>query len=294
MTSLAAVADELYAIAPDDFTAARDAAARRARDDGDRDLAAEVKQLRRPSVGAWLVNQLARRHSDQLDDLLDLGETLRAAQDALDGAELRTMTRQRRQVIQSLSELAAGIASEGGRRVGDAAQREVEATLDAALADEQAAHAVRSGRLMRALTSTGLEAVELSGAVAAPEGSPPPRRARSSTKGSAGKAGAKAATAKKDERRAADERAAAEARAALTAAEQELAARETEFTDARDAVTAARDQVTELEDALTKAIEAKSAAEQSRRTADQARKTAARARDAAQRAVAAAEKKLRD
>jgi hypothetical protein len=293
MTSLATVADELYALAPDDFTAARDAAARRARDDGDRDLAGEVKQLRRPSVGAWLVNQLARRHGDQLDDLLDLGETLRAAQDALDGAELRTMTRQRRQVIQSLSELAAGIAAEGDRRVGDAAQREVEATLDAALADEQAAQAVRSGRLMRPLTSTGLEAVDLSGAVAAPEEPPPARVARSKPKAAAN-AAAKKSAPKKDVRRAADEQAAAKARESLTAAEHELAERETEFTAARDAVATARDQVTELEDALIEATERKGAAEQARRAADQARKTAARARDAAQRAVTAAEKKLRN
>jgi hypothetical protein len=292
MTSLAAVADELYALPPDEFTAGRDAAARTARDGGDRELAAEVKQLRRPPVAAWLVNQLARQHTERLDDLLDLGETLRAAQDALDGAELRTMTRQRREVIRSLADLAGELAAAAGQRVADAAQREVEATLDAALADEQAANAVRSGRLMRALASTGLEAVDLTDAVAAPDpdGSPArPKRAK--TAKPAG--GATKAAPKRDERRAAAQQALSDARESLKGAERELAEQENELTAARDAVTAAREQVSELETALVEANERRSAAEHDRRAAEQAHKTAVRARDAAQRVVETAEKKLR-
>jgi hypothetical protein len=293
MTSLAAVADELYALAPDEFIAARDAAARKARDDSDRDLAAEVKQLRRPSVGAWLVNQLARQHADRLEDLLDLGETLRAAQDALDGAELRTMTRQRRQVIRSLSELAAELAAASDRRVGDAAQREVEGTLDAALADEQAAQAVRSGRLMRALSSTGLEAVDLTDAVAAPEATAKPRRSRRTQPVEPSK-GAKKAQPGKGVRRAAHEKALTAARESLGEAERTLTDHESELGAAREAVGSARERVAELETALTEASEQQSAAERDRRAADQARKSAVRARDAAQRAVDAAEKKLRN
>src|SRR6478752_676986 len=122
------IAVELYALAPEQFTAARDSAAKHARDDGDRDLAATIKHWRRPSLGAWLVNQLVRVHPDELDDLLDLGAALREAQDALDGAELRTLSRQRHQAIRGLSELARE-----QRTIADAAQREFESTLDAAL-----------------------------------------------------------------------------------------------------------------------------------------------------------------
>jgi hypothetical protein len=294
MTSLAAVADELYALAPDEFIAARDAAARKARDDSDRDLAAEVKQLRRPSVGAWLVNQLARQHADRLEDLLDLGETLRAAQHALDGAELRTMTRQRRQVIRSLSELAGELAAAADRRVGDAAQREVEGTLDAALADEQAAQAVRSGRLMRALSSTGLEAVDLTDAVAAPDATAKPRRSRRTQPVEPSKGAAKKAQPGKGVRRAAHEKALTLARESLAETERTLTDHESELGAAREAVGSARERVAELETALTEASEQQSAAERDRRAADQARKSAVRARDAAQRAVDAAEKKLRN
>ena len=88
--------------------------------------------LRRPSLGAWLANQLARSHSTELDELLELGEALRAAQDALDGAELRTMSKRRREVVSSLAALAQGIAADANHKVGDAALRELEATLEAA------------------------------------------------------------------------------------------------------------------------------------------------------------------
>ena len=97
----AEIADHLYALAPDEFTAARETAAKAARDEGERELADAVKKFRKPSISTWLVNVIAR--TDQLDDLLDLGAALREAQRTLDGAELRTMSRQRHQVIRSLS-----------------------------------------------------------------------------------------------------------------------------------------------------------------------------------------------
>lgn len=44
---------------------------------GDAGLANEIKKLRRPSVSALLVNQLPRKDSDQIDELLTLGEAVR-------------------------------------------------------------------------------------------------------------------------------------------------------------------------------------------------------------------------
>jgi len=58
--NLEQVADELYALAPAAFTAARDEQASQARASGDADLAGAIKKLRRPTVSAWLVNLLAR------------------------------------------------------------------------------------------------------------------------------------------------------------------------------------------------------------------------------------------
>ncbi|WP_149038293.1 hypothetical protein [Kitasatospora sp. MBT63] len=68
------VEDELYALPVSEFTAARDGAAARARRDGDRELAARLRKLRRPTASAHAVNLLARNHRSELADLLDLGQ----------------------------------------------------------------------------------------------------------------------------------------------------------------------------------------------------------------------------
>ena len=54
------VAAELYALPPEEFTAARDALARQARASGQAALANEIRALRKPTQGAWVVNPLAR------------------------------------------------------------------------------------------------------------------------------------------------------------------------------------------------------------------------------------------
>ena len=56
------------------FTARRDALARQARADGDKDLAATVHALRRPTAAAWVVNCLARQAPDAVEALVALGD----------------------------------------------------------------------------------------------------------------------------------------------------------------------------------------------------------------------------
>ena len=102
-----AVVDGLYALDPGEFVAARNELARRLRKEGQKQLAGEVAKLRRPSPAAWAVNQLARRHGDELERLVRAGEELRAAQErALAGgapAELRQATRARREAVGRLA-----------------------------------------------------------------------------------------------------------------------------------------------------------------------------------------------
>src|SRR5215208_532649 len=76
---------ELYALPPGDFTSARDARVKELRADGDRDAAAAVKALRRPTVAAWALNQLARSRAKDVERLLEAGERLRSAQEELLG-----------------------------------------------------------------------------------------------------------------------------------------------------------------------------------------------------------------
>jgi hypothetical protein len=161
---LADVADELYALVPDEFTAARNARAKRLRLD-DRALANAVAELRRPSPAAWLVNQLVRHRPDELEQLLQLGEQLREAQADLDAATLTALARERRKVVGALARDAGRLAEELGNEVRNPVLDEVAETLQAAMTDAAAAEAVRTGRLVRGLEAIGTE-VDLDGAVA--------------------------------------------------------------------------------------------------------------------------------
>src|ERR687891_633946 len=58
----AAIAD-LYGLPLDEFTPARNELAKRLRGEGDRETAERVKELAKPSVAAWTVNQIARRRA---------------------------------------------------------------------------------------------------------------------------------------------------------------------------------------------------------------------------------------
>ena len=174
--TVAEVADELYALPPADFIAARDERARQARAAGQRDQAAEIRKLARPTASAWLVNQLAREAPDQLARLAEVGEALEEAQRTLAGDRLRDLSGQRRQIINDVLPQVAAIARTAGQAASAATLTEVRATLEAALADAGARAAVRSGRLTKALAYAGIGEVDLAAALALPV--PRPRRLR--------------------------------------------------------------------------------------------------------------------
>jgi hypothetical protein len=176
-------AADLYQLPPEDFTAARDAAAKQAKADGDRSAAAELKALRRPSVAAWLVNRLAQTESELLDSLLALGPELAEAQAAGSGDLLRELGAQRRSLVDAVTDRAVRLAE---RDVAPAVRVEVSDTLEAALADPASAQAVRSGRLVRGLSYAGFGGVDLDGAVACPRGALRATRAEGRTAPSRG------------------------------------------------------------------------------------------------------------
>ena len=162
------LADRLYGLPLGEFTAARDARAKELRA-ADRELSAQVKALRKPSVAAWAVNLLVRREPEQVDQVLSVGAALREAAASLDGGQLRELTKQRRQLTAALTVTARGHARDHGQKVSDSVAEDVESTLTAAMVDAGAAAAVRSGLLVRSLAASGLEELDLSSYVAAPE-----------------------------------------------------------------------------------------------------------------------------
>lgn len=141
-------ADELYALDPDEFVGARDAIVRRLRKEGDRDAAAAVAKLRRPTVPAWALNVVARKHPDEVAAVLEAGERLRVAQEEAlrgDATALRTATAGRRDAIAAVSALVAEVL--GDRAPAQAGA--VSATLEAATVDPEVAELLRAGRLDR-------------------------------------------------------------------------------------------------------------------------------------------------
>lgn len=148
-----AVADELYALRPEEFTAARASAVAAARTAGDRDLADRIGELRKPSLAAWVGNLLVRSLPGEVEPLLRLGEGLRQAHHDLDGTQLRELVEQQHAVVRALSAQARQLAAEAGHPIGDGVQREVETTLHAVLADPEAARAWASGRLVKPLSA---------------------------------------------------------------------------------------------------------------------------------------------
>lgn len=280
---LDAVADELYGLTPGEFTSARQARVAQARQSGDRELAAAIKGLRRPTTGAWLANLLVRDRHEDLLQLLELGEATRRAHSQLDADDLRRLSRQRRQVVSALSHDARRLAGDRGQVVSEPVGRELEETLEAAFADPDACEAVRSGRLTVALSYSGLGPVDVTDAVGGVAAGPrsaalpvSPVSPASSTKA--------ASTAGRDEvdrqRRARSEAAAAEAvreaQAAVVRAEKGAQEQERRLADARDRLKVRRREVNDLEQQLQDLRDARAGAADDVAQAEEARSAAAR------------------
>lgn len=170
---LADTASTLYVLPLDRFTQERNAAAKNAATNGDKDLAAALRALPKPSSAAWLVNVLVDRRRSAVEQILELGASLGEAQASLDRAQLHALGQQRQRLLSAVARQSLDAASEVGHDVGPAALPGVEQTLRAALADPAAATAVLTGRLVRTLEATGWDPVDLDGAVAGPFTPPP-------------------------------------------------------------------------------------------------------------------------
>ncbi|WP_061300681.1 hypothetical protein [Herbidospora cretacea] len=136
-------AEQLYALSPGEFTAARN---RLVKETGDK----EIGKLRKPTVLAWAVNQVVRSHPAEVGELLAVGEEMRAAWACGDGDALAALGPRRSAAVATVSRLVMRAAS--GRLNSPA---ELEQTLDAAIVDAGAADQVRSGRLAGALRYSG-------------------------------------------------------------------------------------------------------------------------------------------
>jgi hypothetical protein len=288
--------DELFAAAREEFTALRDTWVKRARSDGDDDLAGKLQRVRRPTVAAWLVNQVSRAYPGETAELADIGEALRQAHQTLAGDRLRSLSRQRHDLIQVLSGHARSLAADAGHPATDTALDQAQDIWTSAVADEEVADAVRAGRLSAAPTP-GSSEDWLTAATITPLPSVPPRPA---TPRPAPSSRPREAPSRPDARERAESRRAVQeatrardsARKAAAGAEREAAQAEQEAENAADTVVELRDEIRELSQRLNdlrdRATQANEDEREARRQATAARKAAA----AADRAVTEAEQHL--
>jgi hypothetical protein len=141
--------DELFVVAPEDFVAARNALAKSLRTAGQRDVAAQVAGLRRPTVADWALNVAAHEHSDVATKLIDAAARLREIQSgAIEGrgGDVRGAITAMRTASGAVHRLADEVLSRAGRdRAAQAAA--ISARLGEIAANPGVAEQLRAGRL---------------------------------------------------------------------------------------------------------------------------------------------------
>src|SRR5207248_1815225 len=135
------VIDRLYGLPREEFTPARDAASKELRAAGERDAAAEVKRLRKPSRLAWALNQVRRHDPEPVDELIAAGERLQEAQrqlvEAGERGLLRDAAADERELVGKIADLAERELATSGHPANATAQGKLFSTLHAAAADPE-------------------------------------------------------------------------------------------------------------------------------------------------------------
>jgi hypothetical protein len=287
-------ADDLYGLPLGEFTAARDALAKRLRGEKRREDADFVKGLKRPSVAAGAINLAVREHG--ADDLLAAGEELRSAHGALlegsgDAAAVRAATERERAAVRDFARLALGDDA------SEATEEKVRATLHAASVDDEVRELLEAGRLERE-AEAGVDAMALMASASGPKRTAAGKGKGSRASSSRGKSsgGAKASGAKKSSgpKQSSGPSDAERRREAAAARAQEAAEAAVAASDEADAVAErARTALEEVEEQARKAravVEDLEARErQARRAVKEAEADAERRRTEARRAVKTAE-----
>ncbi len=147
--------DPLYELPLSEFTSARNALAKELRDP-------ELRKLKKPSVAAWAVNQLARRREVDMRRLIRAGEKLESSQrEAVGGGDAKAFEaarRDERDAVRKLRSEAAELLRADGHPASDANLERVAKTLHAGAATEDGRAALREGRLTEELEPQGFEA----------------------------------------------------------------------------------------------------------------------------------------
>jgi hypothetical protein len=231
--------DALYGLPLDEFTPRRDLLAKELRAARERDAAAWVKGLRKPTAAAWLVNQLARTQRAEARRVLDSAEELRSAQERILGGqggahELTALAEQHADALHGLMSKAPGLLDRDGRTPSGATLERAGETVRAIPLDDEARLGFAAGRLTREHRAAGL------GFFGSGEGSGRSERRAKAKPSSDEKAQARAALAEAKARLRAQANEVAEHKRQLSRAEREVEAAQRRRDDAAVALERAR------------------------------------------------------
>ncbi len=272
------VLDELYTTPPPDFVARRKELAAAAKRSGQVEEARLIQAARRPTLAAWAANLLLRSQPAESGRFLELGRALREAYRTLDADGIKELSEQRRSIVSALSRQAAQLARAAGHRLPGAAQQDLESTLRAVLADQDAADHWATGRLENALTPPS----------SFPSGTAPagdtPRKPRKRT--AAPSSGTPAKDDLADRRRRRRQEELTQARKAANEAERHLRDQRTEQAHALSLIHM-RQRETTAEQKLQQAREARQRVDREQQEAEDRQQTAAESLARAERAARA-------
>src|SRR5215218_9414738 len=149
VTDLQDAVDQLQAVPLEDFVAERKRLAKELRSAGDRDAAAELAKLPKPSAPAWALNHVAREEPAAVADWLGATGALRDASthaDRSSGDALRAAMAAHREATRQLLATVREQARPNGRPLTEPMLDRVRDLLQAATADEARAELLRAGR----------------------------------------------------------------------------------------------------------------------------------------------------
>jgi hypothetical protein len=159
-TEIAARQRELYTLPLDQFTRARDALAKEVASKGRAKEAQAIRKLKRPVVGAWVVNRIAQQHPERIEAFLASARALekahRRAMSGLSAEHLKVANRAFQQALDALlKEATASLAATGRPATGDLIRQIEESLRAAALGTEEERSTLVQGMLTRPLQSSG-------------------------------------------------------------------------------------------------------------------------------------------
>jgi hypothetical protein len=279
LADFSAEIDTLYQTPLSEFIAARNALAARVKGEQGADAAAAIKSLQKPSIVAWVVNQLYWRDHRDFERMTKAGDELRAAQQYRlaghgEAVDLREAMAVRQEAIGALTARAKEVMRSAGLTISPDMQQRIAATIEALSSYGTSEAAPRAGRLVEEVAPPGLEALA---SLIPAGGLMAPRPSASSSPSSSSSSSLKLSPKKgKADLRVVDTHRADKAKAGLADAEAALA----EARTIAEAASAAQDEADTAWTAAHRALQ------EARRVLDEAmdrERDAERRRDAARR-----------